>query len=231
MSTSLLLEGRDISKTFKRGRNDTVDALDNVDIKLEKGRLTSVMGPSGSGKTTLLNCLSGLDEPDQGKVLFRDENIVGWSETKLTRFRQLYVGFVFQNYELIDTLTALENIAMPLLPRKSLSTKEIKKIAKSAFKQVGLSKELRNQRPPHLSGGEQQRVGIARAIVGRKKLIFADEPTGSLDEDSAKNVMNLLKRIARQGAAVIIVTHNEDLANRYGDRIYRIQYGKLSKKK
>lgn len=226
MSSGTLLEGKEITKTYKRGRNDFINALDNVTVDLEKGKLTVVMGPSGSGKTTLLNCLSGLDAPDSGRVLFQEENIVGWPESRLTRFRQLYIGFVFQAWELIPTLNAIENIAMPLLPRR-MTTKEIKDAANSAFKQVGLPKDLKNQFPSQLSGGEQQRVGIARAIAGKKKMIFADEPTGSLDKESGKNVMSLLKRIARQGTAVVVVTHNEDLGKTYADKLYEMNYGKL----
>lgn len=232
MSSGTLLEGRELVKTYKRAKNDFVQALRDVSIDLNKGELTAITGPSGSGKTTLLNVLSGLDAPDSGRVLFQEENIVGWPESRLTRFRQLYIGFVFQAWELIPTLNVIENVAMPLLPRK-MTTNEIKKAAKDSLEQVldklELADGIKNQFPSKISGGQQQRVGIARAIAGEKKIIFADEPTGSLDVENGKKVMKVLKKLADKGTAVVVVTHDVELVKGYAKKMYKMSDGELSK--
>ncbi|MHA1214408.1 MAG: ABC transporter ATP-binding protein [Candidatus Hodarchaeales archaeon] len=220
----IVIEAKGLTKEYVRGKKEVVTALNDVDLQIPKGKLIMVTGPSGSGKSTLLNVLSGLDKPSEGKVLYEDENIAEWDEEKLSLFRRGNVGFIFQNWELIRILTALENIESPLYPLK-IKGKEIRTRAISLLKQVGLWDKADNY-PDELSGGEQQRVGIARALVGKPKIIFADEPTGNLDQDNAASVMRLLKSFTKRDTSILVVTHNEDL-KRYADVTYRLSSGRF----
>ena len=224
MSTRTLIEAKDLSKEYIRGKREVVMAVNDVDIQIPKGKMVCVTGPSGSGKSTLLNILSGLDKPTSGRVLFKDENIAEWDEERLANFRRGNVGFIFQNWELIPIMTALENIESPLYPLK-IKGREIRTRAISLLKQVGLWDKADNY-PDELSGGEQQRVGIARALVGKPRIIFADEPTGNLDEDNAASIMRLLKSFTKRDTAVLVVTHNEDL-KRYADMTHRMSSGRF----
>jgi putative ABC transport system ATP-binding protein len=199
-------------------------ALNDVDLQIPKAKLVMVTGPSGSGKSTLLNVLSGLDKPTEGKVIYEDENIADWDEERLSAFRSGNVGFIFQNWELIRTLTALENIESPLYPLK-IKTKEIRTRSISLLKQVGLWDKADNY-PDELSGGEQQRIGIARALVGKPRIIFADEPTGNLDLDNAASIMRLLKSFTKRDTAILVVTHNEEL-KKYADLSHRMSSGRF----
>lgn len=224
MSSRILIEAKDLTKEYMRGRKEIVTALSDVDLQIPKGKMVLVTGPSGSGKSTLLNVLSGLDKPTQGKVLYEDENIAEWDEDRLSKFRQKNVGFIFQNWELIPTMNALENIESPLYPVK-IKTREIRTRSVSLLKQVGLWDKADNY-PDELSGGEQQRVGIARALVGKPRIIFADEPTGNLDEDNASSTMRLLKSFTKRDTAILVVTHNEEL-KRYADITHRVSSGRF----
>jgi putative ABC transport system ATP-binding protein len=224
MSSNLLIEAKNLTKEYMRGKKEIVMALNDVDLQIPKGKLVMCTGPSGSGKSTLLNVLSGLDKPTEGRVLFQDENIADWPEEKLAKFRSENVGFIFQNWELIRTLTALENIESPLYPIK-IKGREIRTRAVSLLKQVGLWDKADNY-PDELSGGEQQRVGIARALVGKPRIIFADEPTGNLDQDNATSIMRLLKSFTKRDTAILIVTHNEEL-KRYADTTHRMSSGRF----
>ena len=224
MSSNILIEAKNLTKEYIRGKKEVVVAVNDVDLQIQRGKLVMVNGPSGSGKSTLLNILSGLDMPTEGKVIYNDEDIAGWDEERLAKFRQDHVGFIFQNWELIRTLTALENIESPLYPMK-IKSKEIRTRAISLLKQVGLWDKVDNY-PDELSGGEQQRIGIARALVGKPRIIFADEPTGNLDIDNAASVMRLLKSFTKRDTSILVVTHNEDL-KRYADVTHRMSAGRF----
>ncbi|MHA1994577.1 MAG: ABC transporter ATP-binding protein [Candidatus Hodarchaeales archaeon] len=224
MSSDILIEAKNLTKEYIRGKKEVVVAVNDVDLEIPRGKLIMVTGPSGSGKSTLLNVLSGLDKPSEGKIIFSDEDISGWEEERLSKFRQENIGFIFQNWELIRTLTALENIESPLYPLK-IKSKEIRTRAISLLKQVGLWDKVDNY-PDELSGGEQQRIGIARALVGKPKIIFADEPTGNLDLDNAGSVMRLLKSFTKRNTAILVVSHNEEL-KKYSDKAYRMSNGRF----
>lgn len=224
MSSRVLIEAKGLSKEYIRGRKEVVIAVNDVDLQIPKGKMVMVTGPSGSGKSTLLNILSGLDMPTEGKVIYEDENIADWDEEKLSAFRRHNVGFIFQNWELIRTMTALENIESPLYPVK-IKGKEVRTRAISLLKQVGLWDKVDNY-PDELSGGEQQRIGIARALVGKPRIIFADEPTGNLDVDNAASVLRLLKSFTKRDTSILVVTHNEDL-KRYADVTYKMSSGRF----
>ena len=224
MSSSILIEAKNLTKEYIRGKKEVVTAVNDVDLQIQRGKLIMVTGPSGSGKSTLLNILSGLDKPSEGKVIYNDEDISDWDEERLAQFRQEHIGFIFQNWELIRTLTALENIESPLYPVK-IKSKEIRTRAISLLKQVGLWDKVDNY-PDELSGGEQQRIGIARALVGKPRIIFADEPTGNLDVDNAASVMRLLKSFTKRDTSILVVTHNEDL-KRYADTAYKMSAGRF----
>ncbi|NHJ01658.1 MAG: ABC transporter ATP-binding protein [Candidatus Heimdallarchaeota archaeon] len=222
--SDILIEARNLSKEYIRGKQEVVMALNAIDLQIPRAKMVLVTGPSGSGKSTLLNVLSGLDMPTEGKVIYEDENIADWEEERLSKFRQENVGFIFQNWELIRTQTALENIECPLYPRK-IKSKEIRMRAISLLKQVGLWDKVDNY-PDELSGGEQQRIGIARALVGKPRIIFADEPTGNLDTDNAASIMRLLKSFTKRDTSILVVTHNEDL-KRYADASHQLSNGRF----
>ncbi|MHA2175712.1 MAG: ABC transporter ATP-binding protein [Candidatus Hodarchaeales archaeon] len=224
MSSNVLIEARNLSKEYIRGRQEIVVAVNDVDLDIIRGKLLMVTGPSASGKSTLLNILSGLDRPTEGKVIYEDEDISSWEEERLSKFRAENIGFIFQNWELIRTLTALENIESPLYPM-NIKSREIRTRAISLLKQVGCWDKADNF-PDELSGGEQQRVGIARALVGKPRIIFADEPTGNLDVDNAASIMRLLKSFTKRDTAILVVTHNEEL-KRYADTTYRMSSGRF----
>ena len=222
--------GKNLTRRFQRGKKELILAINDSDIDIQAGKVTMIMGPSGSGKSTLLNVLSGLDKPTEGRVIFDDQNIVDWDEEQLAQWRRSSVGFVFQTFELIPALTAIENVMLPLMPDRKMKTQDIRLEALSLLKQVGIF-DTTNERAVKLSGGEQQRVGIARALITRPSVIFADEPTGSVDEDTGRKVMDLLIRQTRgHDRAVLFVSHNPDL-KRYADNIYAMRQGKLTKEK
>ncbi|OLS25830.1 MAG: putative ABC transporter ATP-binding protein [Candidatus Heimdallarchaeota archaeon LC_3] len=224
-----LLKGRNLTRRFQRGKNEIILALNDTDLDIQRSKLTMIFGPSGSGKTTLLNVLSGLDTPDEGRIIWDNVNIVEWDEDRLSHWRSQAIGFVFQTFEVIPNLTALENVMVPLYPSK-LKTSEIKVDALSLLKQVGIF-DTTNERARRLSGGEQQRVALARALITKPKLVFADEPTGNLDEDTGRKVLELLRRQTRgHDRAVVVVSHNQSLQS-YADIVYEMRQGKLSKTK
>lgn len=225
MSSDVLIEIRNVSKDYYSGKNRTHRAISDINIKILKGKMYVITGQSGAGKSTLLNVVAGLDTPTEGKILYENEDISGWDEDKLADFRQKNVGFIFQSWELIRTMTARENAESPLYPIKGMKMREIRTEAESLLKQVGLYDKMDNF-PDELSGGEQQRVGIARALASKPKIVFADEPTGNVDPDNEGRIMRLLKNITRRGTSIIVVTHNKDLG-KYADNTYRMSAGRL----
>ncbi len=203
-----LLQARGVTKTYRTGAS-AVEALRNVDLSVAPGELVAVMGPSGSGKTTLLNCMSGLDDIDAGTVVIGGESIHGMSDARRTRHRAAAMGFVFQAFNLIPVFSAVENVELPLLLAGRPSG-DARAAARETLERVGLGERL-DHRPGELSGGEQQRVTIARALAGRPQIVWADEPTGNLDSETAASVMALLHELNADGLTVVLVTHDDDI--------------------
>lgn len=221
-----LIQVRNLSKTYQGGEG-VVQALKNVNLEVEQGQFLALLGPSGSGKSTLLSVLGALNPPTEGEVIIDDIPIYELSEERRADFRHEYIGFVFQQYQLIPYLTALENIMLPLAISK-YSKKEQRDMAQSVLEKVGLGKKGMRL-PNQLSGGEQNRVAIARAIVNDPVILFADEPTGSLDSKTASEILELFQSLNGDGQTVIMVTHNlENLS--YVTHSVEIRDGVISKK-
>ena len=208
MKTGMIVSLDSVVKTFFMGENE-VHALRSVSFDIPEGSFVSLMGPSGSGKTTCMNMIGCLDRPTAGAIYVDGENTAEMTEKDLAFLRNRTIGFVFQQYFLLPTLTILENVMLPLR-YQGLPASERKKLAAEELAKVGLSNRLKH-RPSELSGGQKQRVAIARALVTRPKLILADEPTGALDSETGQSVLDLFFDINRQGTAVIIVTHDPDI--------------------
>jgi len=201
-----ILSARGVTKAYRSGA-ETVTALKSVDLEVPRGQFVSVMGPSGSGKTTLLNCLSGLDDIDAGSITVDGSDITKMSDAARTRHRAASMGFIFQAFNLIPVFSAVENVELPLL-LAGRPTKEARTAAAATLDRVGLGHRL-THRPPELSGGEQQRVAVARALAGSPAIVWADEPTGNLDSETAGAVMGLLRELHAAGLTVLLVTHDE----------------------
>ena len=212
-----------VSKTYGTGENP-VRALDDVSVSLAAGTFTAIMGPSGSGKSTFLQCAAGLDQPTEGRVFIDGAELTGGSETKLTKFRRQRIGFIFQQFNLLPTLTVLQNVTLPL---RLAGKKADRKRAIEILGRVGLRERI-DHRPAELSGGQQQRVAIARALVTNPSVIFADEPTGALDSRSARNVLALLAEAVHEfGQTVVMVTH-DPVAASYADSVIFLADGRLA---
>src|SRR6187551_1201607 len=217
-----VLQAENLTKIYKSAEKD-LTVLDNVSFSAEQGTSLAIIGPSGSGKTTLLGLCAGLDVPSTGIISLMGFKLNAMSEDDRAHIRNQYVGFVFQNFQLLQTLTALENVMVPLELRgeKNVSAK-----AKELLERVGLADRLHHY-PSQLSGGEQQRVAMARAFITNPKILFADEPTGNLDEENAQHITDLLFRMNKEnGTTLVLVTHNLELAQRT-QRILRMRGGKL----
>lgn len=214
-----IVEFKNVSRVYKSGDHE-LKALDGINMSLEEGKFVVILGPSGAGKSTLLNLLGGLDSPTSGKIYVQGRDISTLSGDELAEYRAEKVGFVFQFYNLVPTLTVHENVSL---------VKEISKDALSATKmleEVGLSDHLRNF-PAELSGGEQQRVSIARALAKNPKILLCDEPTGALDSETGVMVLKLLLKMARNyGKTIVVVTHNQNIA-RMADTVIRVKNGKI----
>jgi putative ABC transport system ATP-binding protein len=211
-----------ISKTYGRG-DARVVALDEVSVNLERSRFTAIMGPSGSGKSTLMHCMAGLDSVDSGEVFVGDIEVTRLDDKRLTRLRRDRIGFVFQAFNLVPTLTALENITLPL---DIAGRKPDQTWLDTVIDTIGLRDRLKH-RPSELSGGQQQRVAVARALATEPAVIFADEPTGNLDSDSAEEVMQLIDRLNREnGQTFVLVTHAREVAL-HARRIVRMRDGEI----
>ncbi|MBQ4482803.1 MAG: ABC transporter ATP-binding protein [Lachnospiraceae bacterium] len=219
-----VISGRKIYKIFKLGE-ERVRALNGVSLDVKKGEFVAIVGTSGSGKSTLLNMLAGLDRPTKGEVIIGGNHIEKMSEDQLVRFRREHVGFIFQAYDLLPQLDAIENVALPLSFR-GMGKKERTAQAVKLLKQVGLEKYMKH-RPTEMSGGQQQRVGIARALVVKPEIIFADEPTGNLDTKTTIEVLHMLQEVVHgKGNTLVMVTHDRHLAG-YADRRIHIVDGEV----
>lgn len=227
MKKDILIRTKNLSKYYAVG-DETIKALDDVNLEIERGQIVAILGTSGSGKSTLLNMLAGLERPTKGEVQIGKFRIDELSEAQLTKFRQRYTGFIFQAYNLLPTLTALENVAFPLCFR-GVDKQVREKKAFEMLKLVGIEKRYKHK-PAEMSGGQQQRVGIARALVTDPSIIFADEPTGNLDSHTTQEVMELIRNIVdTRHNTVIMVTHDKSVAA-YADIIVNISDGKVISK-
>jgi putative ABC transport system ATP-binding protein len=207
-----IIDVQNVSKYYHRGA-ESIQVLDNISLTIETGQFLALMGPSGSGKSTLLNLIAGLDQADQGRIVVDGLDITRLSETQLANWRAGHVGFIFQFYNLIPVLTALENVELPLMLSR-LNRKERREHAQTALALVSLDDRMRHY-PRQLSGGQQQRVAIARAIVTDPTLLVADEPTGDLDRNSAEDVLTLLDSLTRDlGKTIVMVTHDPRAARK-----------------
>jgi putative ABC transport system ATP-binding protein len=219
---SLLVAER-VCKIYRTEAED-VSALCDVDLAVGEGEFVAVMGPSGSGKTTMLNCLSGLDDIDSGRVLLDGRVLHDMSDAARTRNRAWSMGFVFQQFNLIPVLDAVENTELPLL-LAGVSASEARRRAVATLERVGLGHRV-HHRPAELSGGEQQRVTIARALAGRPRVVWADEPTGALDSETADDVVSLLSELHAEGLTLVLVTHDEEVGAR-AQRLVRMRDGQI----
>lgn len=219
-----MIELKNVSKEYKQGGRE-VHALRGVSLSIEKGDFLSVMGPSGSGKSTLLNLIGGLDQPSGGEIFIDGKALHGISDDELTLIRRRRVGFIFQFFNLLPILTAVENVSLPLL-LEGAPFAQVKPKAEELLGRVGLGARMEH-RPEQLSGGEMQRVAIARALVSNPAVLLADEPTGNLDSHTSEEIFLLLKSLNEQGQTIVMVTHDSRAAA-YGSRIITLKDGAVS---
>jgi lipoprotein-releasing system ATP-binding protein len=223
--SKLIFKCSNISKSFYQG-NKTVEVLKNIDFTLEQSTSVSIVGPSGSGKTTFLNVLSGLDSPSAGKVFYKEKDINNLNDKERASIRNKEIGFVYQFHHLLPEFTALENVSLPMLI-SGLNMEEANEKSSRLLKKVNLENRM-DHKPSELSGGEQQRVGVARAVVHRPAVLLADEPTGNLDKKTAIDVMSvLLEYIKEVNGAMLLVTHDEEIANMCNQKYY-LKNGRLN---
>lgn len=220
------IQVKNLYKIFRVG-NEKVRALNGVDLTIYKGEFCAIVGTSGSGKSTMLNMLAGLEKPTKGEVIVAGEHLEKMNENQLVKFRREHVGFIFQSFNLLGTMNAIENVALPLTFRGvDKKTREAKAV--EMLKLVGLSKHMKH-RPNEMSGGQQQRVGVARALVLDPEIIFADEPTGNLDSKTSAEVLGLMRKVVTEkNQTMVMVTHDNHLAG-FADRIFHIIDGKIVK--
>lgn len=221
-----IIEVRNATKIYKVG-NEKILALDNVSFTIDKGDFCCLLGSSGSGKSTLLNIMAGIEKITSGEILIKGKNITKMGEHQLAKFRQKYLGFVFQSYNLINSLNAVENVELPLIFKEVPHKTRIKN-AKIMLEKVGL-KERMKHKPTQMSGGQQQRVGIARAFVASPEVVFADEPTGNLDSKTSNEIMQIIKQMATDyNQTIVMVTHDVTMA-KYANKIIHIHDGHIEK--
>ncbi len=218
-----LISVRDMCKIYNPGENE-VRALDHVDLNIEKGEFVAIIGHSGSGKSTLMNMLGCLDVPTSGSYYLNGRDVSAMKDNQLSEIRNQQIGFIFQGFNLIANLTALENVELPLIYR-GIGRSQRHKLAKEALIRVGLEKRMEHK-PSEMSGGQQQRVAIARAIAAEPPVILADEPTGNLDSASTREIMDILKSLHEAGRSVILITHDNEIAEQ-AKRVVRILDGKI----
>ena len=225
MSDTPLLEGKNLSKTYHLGQSD-IHVLRGASLQLFEKQWITILGTSGSGKSTMLHLLGGLDRPDSGGgvVLFRGDDVWSRSNKQINQYRNNDIGFVFQFYHLLPELTVLENTMLPaMVGGSNISTLEARDLASSLLDQLGLQ-HRRIHRPRELSGGERQRVAIARALMNSPSILFADEPTGNLDEETGNEILDVLSQLHQDGLSIVMVTHNTEIASR-GDLIVHLRHG------
>lgn len=218
-----LVEVRDLCKIYNPGENE-VRALDHVNLKIDRGEFVAIVGHSGSGKSTLMNMLGCLDVPTSGKYFLNGNDVSDLTDDELSDIRNLKIGFIFQGFNLIQNLTARENVELPLIYRGA-QRRERRALAEESLRMVGLGHRM-DHKPNEMSGGQQQRVAIARAIAAKPPVILADEPTGNLDSVSTQEIMDVLKELHRSGRTVILITHDDDIAAQ-SERIIRIKDGRV----
>ena len=220
-----LLEAHELSKIYRMGSGEVV-ALDRVTLSIGEREFVALQGTSGSGKSTLLNLFGGLDHPTTGSIIFEARSLAPLTKKEMARYRRRSVGMIFQNFNLIPTMTAAENVGLALA-FGGLRGRERERRARELLERVGLGDRLEH-RPAELSGGEQQRVAIARALANRPRILLADEPTGNLDSTRASDLLTLLREmVARDHLTVLMVTHDRDLAERFADRIVHLRDGRI----
>ena len=225
MTASPLLEAVDVTRIYRIGRDVEVPALRGVGFVVDHGDYVAIVGASGSGKSTLLNLLGALDRPTSGRIRYDGRDVRELTDTELAELRNTRIGFVFQSFQLLPRLTALENVALPLLYRPG-TKRERRERSTAALAAVGLADRV-DHRPTELSGGQQQRVAIARALVTQPALILADEPTGNLDTTTGEEIMTLLERLHRdQGTALVVITHDTGIAAR-ASRVIELRDGRV----
>jgi len=227
VNKNVILKAIGISKVFNIGKKSELKVLKNIDLEIYSGDINLILGASGVGKSTLLHILGGLDRPTSGTVIFEDKNIFEFNDEELANFRNTKIGFVFQFHHLLNEFTALENICLPgLINRKN--KKEVFEKARYLLNEIGLS-DRADHKPNELSGGEQQRVAVARALINSPKIVFADEPTGNLDMENSKLLHQLIVKLNRDfNQTFLIVTHNQDLTQ-YANNIFKIKDGIIIK--
>ena len=219
-----LIELRNVYKIYSEGLESEVRALDGVSLTIEKGEFVAIVGQSGSGKSTMMNVLGCLDVPTYGEYLLEGTDVSELSDMQLSRIRNKEIGFIFQGFNMIPNLPAVENVELPLIYR-GVSRSVRQELSREALKKVGLEHRM-DHKPSEMSGGQQQRVAIARAIAQAPPVILADEPTGNLDSNSTKEIMDILKGLHNEGRTVILITHDNDIAAQ-AKRVIKIKDGKV----
>nr|WP_084758028.1 ABC transporter ATP-binding protein [Defluviitalea phaphyphila] len=219
-----IISVKKIRKVYRMGEEKIV-ALNQIDLEIPPEEICCLLGPSGSGKSTLLNMIAGLEKPTKGSIIIKGKHIEKMNEAQLAKFRQKYIGFIFQSYNLIPSLTALENVCLPLI-FQGVPKKKREKLAKEMLEAVGLGSRLKHK-PNEMSGGQQQRVSIARAFVNRPTIIFADEPTGNLDTHTTIEILELMTRLAKEHKqTMVIVSHDLEVSD-YADRLIHMKDGEI----
>ena len=220
----MIIQAQQVKKVYRNGQL-RIEALNNITMEVEQGEMVAIMGPSGCGKTTLLNCLSGLDTIDEGDVFIKGDNLRDLSDNERTAYRARHMGFIFQDFNLLPVLSAVENVELPMLVSR-VPGKKARKRALEMLDRVGLSDRARH-RPAELSGGQRQRVTVARALTNDPAIVWADEPTGNLDSETAEDIMSLICRLNREnGQTFVIVTHDIEVG-KLANRIFTMRDGEI----
>jgi putative ABC transport system ATP-binding protein len=226
MAAPVVVQARNLHKVYDTGKVK-VDALKGIDLEIQKGEMVSIMGPSGCGKTTLLNCLSGIDDPTEGQIVIEGQPIEGMSDNQKTEYRARRIGFIFQAYNLLPVLTAAENVELPLL-LSGVKLKDARRKALEALSWVGLAK-WESHRPSELSGGEQQRVAIARSLVNHPAIVFGDELTGNLDEETTHQIMELVIDLNRKNKQTFVIVTHDPAVGEMAHRVLKLRDGLIEK--